>query len=154
MAIRVSSGINPGQPILTVTLGYQSWRKLGDVASSLFALGYHQDTKNSAPVPAFLKDLRQAIFARAYSADKNISIFLGRPSRIHRQQCLFRLPGQDSETSISSPYFSPEWPEWGQQEQFDYKADTRWYALCAALKEDVLQLFGEECYEERMRRAR
>ncbi|KAH7015634.1 putative Zn(II)2Cys6 transcription factor [Ilyonectria destructans] len=132
---------------------YQSWRKLGDVASSLFALGYHQDTKNSAPVPAFLKDLRQAIFARAYSADKNISIFLGRPSRIHRQQCLFRLPGQDSETSISSPYFSPEWPEWGQQEHFDYKADTRWYALCAALKEDVLQLFGEECYEERMRRA-
>ncbi|KPM44441.1 hypothetical protein AK830_g2066 [Neonectria ditissima] len=129
---------------------YQSWRKLGDVASSLFALGYHQDTKNSAPAPGFLKDLRQAVFARAYSADKNISIFLGRPSRIHRQHCLFRLPGQDAESSQSSPYFSQVWE---QQENFDYMVDTHWYALCAALKEDVLLLFGEECYEERMRRA-
>ncbi|KAH7149906.1 putative Zn(II)2Cys6 transcription factor [Dactylonectria estremocensis] len=132
---------------------YQSWRKLGDVASSLFALGYHQDTKNSAQCPAFLRDLRQAVFARAYSADKNISIFLGRPSRIHRQHCLLRLPGQDTETSMSSPYFSQEWPDWGLQEQFDYKADTHWYTLCAVVKEEILHLFGEECYEERIRKA-
>lgn len=62
---------------------YHSWRRLGDVISSLFALGYHEQIGNKSP--PFLSNLRKAAFARAYSADKNIAVFLGRPPRLHRK---------------------------------------------------------------------
>lgn len=131
-------------------VGYHSWRKLGDVASSLFALGYHERVDTSPPIPEFLADLRRAVFARAYSADKNVAIFLGRPPRIHRKYCRFRIPGYDAK-SIQESRKSPLKPayEWSGDEDFDYVADTRWSALCAHLKEDILDLFREENDEQR-----
>ncbi|KAJ5136703.1 hypothetical protein N7448_005257 [Penicillium atrosanguineum] len=92
---------------------YLSWRKLGDVAASLFALGYHQQqTETFRAAPLFLRDIRQIAFCRTYSADKNVSIFL------------------------------------------DFVTDSRWAALCAIIKEDILDLFTVEDYDERYRRAR
>lgn len=53
-------------------LGYHSWRKLGDITSSHFALSYHEDFGNRADVPGFLRTLRSEAFNRAFSADKNV----------------------------------------------------------------------------------
>src|SRR6478736_6604121 len=87
---------------LTVVIGYESWRRLGDLSSSLFALGYHQQLESSGPIPPFLRSLRQAAFACSYSADKNVSIFLGRPPRISRKFCHFRQLSLDA-------YYSYDW---------------------------------------------
>ncbi|CAI6094517.1 unnamed protein product [Clonostachys chloroleuca] len=120
---------------------YHTWKALGDVISSLFALGYHQQLEGNSPAtPAFLAELRGAYFARAYSADKNISIFLGRPPRIHRRYCRFRLPGFGDH-------------QWKMDLPFDYLVDTQWSALCAILKEEILDLFEADDNPGRAHRA-
>ncbi|GKZ85533.1 hypothetical protein AnigIFM56816_011501 [Aspergillus niger] len=130
---------------------YLSWRKLGDVAAALFALGYHQQqTESFRAAPTFLRDLRQTAFCRAYSADKNVSIFLGRPPRILRKFCHFYLPGDhndDSHEASRSPAI------WVHTEKLDFATDSRWAGLCAILKDDILDLFTEDNYDERARRA-
>ena len=130
-----------------------SWRKLGDVISSLFALGYHERVEHRTPVPTFLKHLRQAAFARVYSADKNVSIFFGRPPRIHRKYCHIDLLRYRAE-------FAPGLGELiGKQYRqrsfngFDYTADTQWSASCAVLKEEILDLYKEENCDERIRKS-
>lgn len=132
--------------------GYLSWRKLGDVAASLFALGYHQQqTESFRSAPQFLRDIRQTAFCRTYSADKNVSIFLGRPPRIIRKFCHFYPPGNH----IQSPQVATRQPAtWDPAQTPDFITDSRWAALCAIIKEDILDLFTEEDYDERSRRAR
>ncbi|CZT18118.1 uncharacterized protein RCC_03958 [Ramularia collo-cygni] len=106
---------------------YHSWRRLGDVVSSLYALGYHERVDLTAIGSATLGSLRSEAFCRAYSADKNVSIFLGRPSRMHRSHSFldlsFNTIGSDS--SIES---------------FEYAQETRWTVACAILKERSLDL--------------
>lgn len=106
--------------------------------SSLFALGYHENFGNAKNNPAFLIQLRQGAFERAYSADKNIAIFMGRPPRLHRKYC--RIVRRRV--------------EWAPNESFTYLADTRWSAVLAVLKEDILDLFQEENHDDRIRKAR
>ncbi|KAF4123735.1 Fungal Zn(2)-Cys(6) binuclear cluster domain [Geosmithia morbida] len=124
---------------------YESWRRLGDLSSSLFALGYHQEIEGSGPIPEFLKSIRQTAFACSYAADKNVSIFLGRPPRIYKRFCRLQQP------SLAA-FFSPEW---APDTAIDLVADTRWATLCAMLKEDIVaELFGESRYETRVDKAR
>ncbi|KAH6879435.1 fungal transcriptional regulatory protein, partial [Thelonectria olida] len=118
---------------------YHSWKRLGNMTSSLFALGYHQQLERNPGAPTFLTDLRRAAFARAYSADKNVSIFLGRPPRIHRKYCHFYLPGHDIEIT--------------QDVTYDYVFETGWTALCAVLKEEILDLFDAAASEDRDQKA-
>ncbi|KAI9166387.1 hypothetical protein HJFPF1_02488 [Paramyrothecium foliicola] len=119
---------------------FESWRRLGDLSSSLFALGYHQDIESSQALPPFLRTLRQGALAYSYSADKNVSIFLGRPPRILKRFCY-----------LEHGYFSNYWPE---DTPVDFFADARWAALCATLKEDIVfELFGGGRHEERAAKA-
>ncbi|KAM0086121.1 hypothetical protein ACKRZS_001577 [Fusarium odoratissimum] len=113
---------------------YRSWRKLGDVASSLFALGYHQQTDEDNP-PAFLNRLRQIAFGRCYSADKNVSIFLGRPPRIQRKFCKTYLDLKEDIGGISEDWHNPE--------TCNFITDTRRAVICATLKEDIAELSSE-----------
>lgn len=115
--------------------GYHSWKRLGDVISSIYALGLHQQasTDNNS-FPPFLLELRRLTFALTYSADKNVSIFLGRPPRIHLKYCKLILPRSDGQ--IVEPWMTT----WPQDMPFDYVADIRWGALCGILKEDIMEL--------------
>ncbi|RFN46915.1 taurine catabolism dioxygenase taud/tfda [Fusarium flagelliforme] len=128
---------------------YQSWRKLGDVISSLFALGYHQQqTESFNAAPDFLRDLRRLAFCRTYSADKNVSIFLGRPPRITRRFCRFFLPGnhlQPSEEASRKPQI------WDPSQGPSFITDSRWAALCGIMKEDILGLLSQQDHEEKLR---
>lgn len=120
--------------------GLQSWRRLGDVIASAFALGYHENCQSKVDVPAFLVDLRRAAFARLYSADKNVAIFLGRPPRMSKRFCLFQIPSSVPD-SINLPQTSMSGDEsWSSDARISYRAETRWSALCASLKEDILEL--------------
>ncbi|KAK8150906.1 hypothetical protein G3M48_004586 [Beauveria asiatica] len=117
---------------------YHSWKRLGDVISSIYALGLHQQSNNDHnSLPPFLLELRRLTFALAYSADKNVSIFLGRPPRIHLKYCKLILPRSDRAVE-------PWRTTWPQDMPFDYVADIRWGALCGILKEDIMELFSLE----------
>ncbi|OAQ98783.1 hypothetical protein LLEC1_05579, partial [Akanthomyces lecanii] len=115
---------------------YHSWKRLGDVISSIYALGLHQQTNNDHnSFPPFLLELRRLTFALTYSADKNVSLFLGRPPRIHLKYCKLILPRSDGRV------IEPWKTTWPQDMPFDYVADIRWGALCGILKEDIMELF-------------
>ncbi|KAJ2985507.1 hypothetical protein NUW58_g5488 [Xylaria curta] len=120
---------------------HQYWRTLGDVISSTFALGYHENIESKGDTPPFLIQLRKTAFARIYSADKNVALFLGRPLRMSKRFCYFQLPGSSSTTSLDSsaqPQRSPH--EWDLASTINYTAETRWSALCAFVKEDIMEL--------------
>lgn len=114
-----------------MTLGYHSWRRLGDVISSLYALGYHEHVNMTALTPVTLGNLRSAAFCRTYSADKNVSIFLGRPPRMHRKHSALHLPSEDIVHLFDSMLPS---------DGFDYSVETCWTTACGILKERVLDL--------------
>ncbi|KAJ5132889.1 hypothetical protein N7448_007047 [Penicillium atrosanguineum] len=117
---------------------YHSWRKLGDVISSTFALGYHENLEMKLGIPTFLMELRKTAFARIYSADKNIAIFLGRPPRMNRRFCHFQIPSDHPTPRQGNPN------EWDPDSKPGYRADTRWSALCAFLKEEVWELLQDK----------
>lgn len=139
--------------VLTSASGHISWRKLGDVISSLFALGYHERVEHRVPVPTFLKHLRQDAFARVYSADKNVSIFFGRPPRIHKKYCRVDLLRYRAEIAPGPGELIEKQYRWRSFNGFDYTADTQWSASCAVLKEEILDLYREENYDQRIRKA-
>lgn len=124
------------------------------MASSLFALGYHEKVEGT-DIPPFIVELRKACFARIYAADKSLAVFLGRPPRIVKDYCYFKIPSNledvwgishDATNRTSTRLFQT----WGDGEEngqattdvepINYTADTRCSALFAFLKEDVLQL--------------
>ncbi|KAF4549241.1 putative glycosyl hydrolase family 10 protein 2 [Elsinoe fawcettii] len=131
---------------------YNSWRRLGDVISSLFALGHHRQTEVKTSLPPFVVEMRRTAFARAYSADKNVSIFLGRPPRLHRRYCQFYLP--HSEILVRggdrSPLHLPV--PWLEEDLFNYTTDTKWAAICGILKADLLDIMEEDESDDRRRR--
>lgn len=129
--------------------GYRYWRLLGDVIASVFALGYHEDIESKPGTPRFLVELRKVVFARTYSADKNVSIFLGRPLRMSKRFCHFQIPNcppGDDDSSSAEADEQAGIEEWKPDACLCYSAETRWSALCALVKEGILELlFDRNC---------
>ncbi|EFQ87603.1 hypothetical protein PTT_16834 [Pyrenophora teres f. teres 0-1] len=71
--------------------GPPSWRRIGDLATQVYALGLHQE-KKCAHAPTWLADTRRRVFCAAYNQDKSISTFLGRPIRISKRYTDISLP--------------------------------------------------------------
>lgn len=137
---------------LTGHVGLNSWRKLGDIISSIFALGYHEGGRGDG-CPDFLKHMREAVFAFTYSADKNVSIFLGRPPRMHHIYCdfdAFRTP-QTHEITFDQPDQCLGEKVNGP---FTYMIEAWWSLVCALQKEETLYISREKDHNERNRRAR
>ena len=122
--------------------GFCAWRKLGDVIASIYALGYHENIEAKPNAPQFLTDLRKTAFARAFSGDKNIAIFLGRPPRMSKKFAIFQIPlarvNSESEGFLQDHDFTAQ--TWNPACKMSYRAETCWSALCAFIKEDILEL--------------
>ena len=122
--------------------GFCAWRKLGDVIASIYALGYHENIEAKSDAPPFLTDLRKTVFARAFSGDKNIAIFLGRPPRMSKKFAYFQIPlarvNSESEEFLQDHDVTAQ--AWDPASKMSYRSETRWSALCAFIKEDILEL--------------
>lgn len=124
--------------------GFDAWRRLGDVISSVLFLGYHQLTSPSTDIPAFLVDLRKLIFVRIYSDDKNVAVFLGRPPRLTRMFCHFQLPRKFLHPATEDGQIPDEALESDSgilalYENISFSSEICWAALCACLKEKALE---------------
>lgn len=128
---------------------------MGDLSSSLFALGYHENIgEASAQLPNFIVELRKATFARIYAADKALAIFLGRPPRITKSYCNFQLPSNAQSTWAAAtdqldisrqerptpPLLDGATDLSTKTEIISYMADTRCSAIFAALKEEIMEI--------------
>ena len=154
-----------------MTAGYNAWRRLGDCVASLYALGYHQKIETKHPeVPFFLAEFRRTAFAYIYSADKNVAIFLGRPPRVSRRFCWFQSPvfhEEDERAAVGSDNRRSErggldgdlesdrtWFSWRPDTPITYRSDARWSAMCAALKEEILEMLNDRKAPDCLARAR
>ena len=146
--MRWSFGVVDVAALISLT-GLDSWRRLGDVISSVLYLGYHQPSKPKPNTPSFLTELRETCFTRIYSDDKNVAVFLGRPPRLRSTFCCFRLPRppllheQDDRNSgdwNSSVGETQQLASFGAEETITLSTSIRWAALCARLKEKALEV--------------
>lgn len=124
---------------------------MGDVISSISALGYHERLEAKSDTPQFLIQLRKTVFARVYSADKNVALFLGRPLRMSKRFCHFHLPDTRPLTlSEMPPTLDALGPhEWHPDSVIDYSSETRWSALCASIKEEIMELLFDRSRTDR-----
>lgn len=119
---------------------------MGDATSSLFALGYHEKIDDvSANAPLFITELRKSTFGRIYWADKTMAVFLGRPPRIFRDYCMFKIPAnipglwEDDKLPANSNVITDTGSD-HQKEPINYTADARCAARFASIKEDILRI--------------
>lgn len=101
--------------------------------------------------------IRRAALARAYSADKNWAIFLGRPPRLFKRFCRLHaalkqtaFPDDDDEEDRVSNNLSPSTRgllHWRKDSEMSIWAETRWTAACASLKEEILEMFNDDIRE-------
>lgn len=108
-------------------------------------MGYHEDIDAKPNIPFFLSQLRKTAFARIFSADKNVSIFLGRPPRMTKRFSNFQIPS-------SFPELQSDLYNWDPNQDAGFLAETRWSALCASLKEEILELARDKIIERRTER--
>lgn len=73
-------------------LGYQAWRRLGDLVSTIYATGLHLENDGTENCPFFLRQWRRRCFAAAFYMDKMIATFVGRPPLINGRFCTLAAP--------------------------------------------------------------
>ncbi|KAL4777973.1 hypothetical protein BJX76DRAFT_180889 [Aspergillus varians] len=71
---------------------YLAWRKLGDLTSTIYAAGLHQENTRAQNCPPFLHQWRKICFTAAFYADKSLSTFVGRPPFINYRYCTISPP--------------------------------------------------------------
>jgi hypothetical protein len=73
-------------------IGNFAWRRLGDLATTIYALGMHHEIESQADVSCFFKESRKKCFGASYTLDKAIATLLGRPPRISSQYATQSIP--------------------------------------------------------------
>lgn len=85
---------------MSSSAGPPAWRRIGELATQVYALGIHQDRK-CAQAPTWLAETRRRLFFAAYNQDKSISTFLGRPVRISKRYADARMPLDLSDEEVT-----------------------------------------------------
>ena len=80
-----------------------AWRRIGDLTSTIYALGLHQDPSNQPKLPFFLAELRRMAYCNAYSSDKALSTFFGRPPRISKRYSSCQPPLDLTDEEVIAP---------------------------------------------------
>ncbi|KAF2466147.1 uncharacterized protein BDR25DRAFT_345731 [Lindgomyces ingoldianus] len=79
----------------------QSWRRLGELSTQIYALGIHKES-NCSNLPLFILETRRRLFCAAYSMDKTISTFLGRPPRLSNRHTDIKPPLDLSDMDLTA----------------------------------------------------
>jgi hypothetical protein len=109
-------------------------------------MGLHQES-HEPEVPFFLNELRRRSFANAYSSDKALSTFFGRPPRIAIRYCT-RLPPLDlTEEELLGPaeirnqaIAKLDPAGWNRTGHLERQTWGRMKMLICAVREEVLDL--------------
>lgn len=64
---------------------YQAWKLMGDLASVVVVLGYHDTTRDDSHAPFYLQQFRKRALAGAHELDKGLATFVGRPPHLSRR---------------------------------------------------------------------
>lgn len=137
--------------VLTLFYGdasYPAWKRIGDISSSLYALGWHSHVKTAHEVPRWLTELRKQNVIFAYAIDKSMAVFVGRPPRISQRYVRLDIPMFLEDDVLA-------WPPADLERLIAEKGDKIWEAdnltsfssnahanrNCFILREEILELF-------------
>ena len=129
----------------------RSWWLMGDLASTITALGLHRGSDNaeSADVPPYLLELRKRAVSLAHELDKGLATFVGRPPRLHRRYFVLDLPLDLSNKLVMGPVEEFEAAKaellddkgWNRHEVMVHTASRhRSLWLLSVIREEVLEL--------------
>ncbi|KAJ5213333.1 hypothetical protein N7449_000502 [Penicillium cf. viridicatum] len=124
------------------------WRRVGDLATDLLALGLNREATNSA-TPFFLAECRRRTFARAYYLDKVFAAVFNRPPRIAARYADCKLPLDLSDDEL----FTSEKLEQAKYNltQDGWNTDGKYRAATWARIRYILAEFREETVEYQFR---
>ena len=88
--------------LFTINVGPATWSRLGELATQIYAQGFHREQTNTTNIPHYVLETRRRIFAASYRLEKSISTFLGRPPLLCLRHSNCRLPLDTSDESICS----------------------------------------------------
>ncbi|ORY15257.1 hypothetical protein BCR34DRAFT_558944 [Clohesyomyces aquaticus] len=136
--------------LLSTTLcGYTSppsWRRVGELATQIYALGMHKESKGSH-LPHFILETRRRIFCSAFNVDKTISTFLGRPPRLSRRHTDIRLPLDISDedlvsdpTTLEAAIGNLDSQGWNTQDRWLRSSWIRQRYRTSQLREEILDI--------------
>ena len=143
-----------------------TWRRLGDLVSTVVAKGLHGEIGVSHEVSFWLSEIRKRTFAVTYNFDKGISSFLGchvpahssyashshtchigRPPRLPRRYCTMQLPLDLNEEHVRLPeaQLNDELNRldefgWNTNGEFRGTLYVRTSLICNMIREDILEL--------------
>jgi chromatin structure-remodeling complex subunit RSC3/30 len=127
---------------------YLTWRRMGDLATALFAMGLHQDIKDSPEVPFWLTEFRKRSVGLIYGLDKMLSVFLGRPPRTSHRYCsiVYPLDLDLEELDLEGPELTRKLASldkvtgWNSDGAMRKSSHTRCFVIINRIREDILEL--------------
>ena len=126
---------------------YRLWRRLGDLSTTVFALGLHQEIKTSAEVPFWLAEIRKRCFATVYGIDKLMATFVGRPPRISRRYCSIQVPLDIemadlalSDEDLGTKLGQLDSDGWYHDGTMRRSAYMRTFLITSRIREDILEV--------------
>jgi chromatin structure-remodeling complex subunit RSC3/30 len=135
---------------MTLVVGdsnYRVWRRLGDLSTTVFTLGLHQEIKVSPEVPFWLAEIRKRCLATTYAVDKLMATFVGRPPRISRRYCSIQAPLDieiadlalsDEELNVKLNQLDPD--GWYHDGTMRRSAYMRTFLVISRIREDILEI--------------
>ncbi|KAK3934599.1 hypothetical protein QBC46DRAFT_426569 [Diplogelasinospora grovesii] len=130
------------------------WRRLGGLATDLFALGLHREATYSAETtPFFLAECRRKTFASAYHLDKVFAAVFDRPPRMPTRHADCKLPLDLSDDELFAN--APEMLEQARSNLTPdgWNPDGGYRTTTWARIRYILGVFQEETVEYRFRSA-
>lgn len=128
--------------------GLNGWRRVGELATDLFALGLHREiTYNPQAIPFFLAECRRKTYASSYGLDKIFAMVLNRPPRISARHADCRLPLDlsikdifvSSNEDIENSQKKVGIDGWGTELKHRSTTWTRARAILAAFREEMIE---------------
>ncbi|PLB40807.1 putative C6 transcription factor [Aspergillus candidus] len=131
---------------------FQAWRRLSDLASTVYAAGLHQESIRANDCPPFLQEWRRICFAASFYADKCVSTFTGRPPCINYRYCTLTPPldvtedelvaGGDTFTQAVSQL---DMAGWHPRQEYTRAGMIRLRFLVAVFREKALEIALGTC---------
>jgi chromatin structure-remodeling complex subunit RSC3/30 len=139
---------------------YSVWRKVGDMSTAIFAQGLHQEGNYTPNLPFWLIQMRRHALGTAYSVDKLLCTFVGRPPRISKRYCTIVPPldlefyeleyeGDDLDKAISNI----DDDGWNRSQRSRKSLYQRCFVLSALIREEVLELSLGPLQEDMMEKS-
>ncbi|RAH75009.1 putative chromatin structure remodeling complex protein RSC3 [Aspergillus aculeatinus CBS 121060] len=125
---------------------HRTWQMLGDLTTTVFALGIHQSAEDSE-TPFFLGEIRKRAMVAAYALDKDLATCLGRPPRICWRYCNIQFPLDiDYDELVAEPAVREaalqhlDAAGWNKDGRLDKGARARGVLIASLLRESVLEV--------------